>query len=145
MTQAPAFEFRRQGRSTRTALALALAWALILLAGWRLDAALWVLALPALATLPAAWDLWQNPAAGLVLTDEALGWYSGRREVRLDLDEIKCVRLDRRLDMSLRLSVVLTSGKRLRIPAESAPPAEALEPALAARDIAVERHPFSLF
>ncbi len=55
------------------------------------------------------------------------------------------VLLDTRLDFSVRASVVLADGgRKIRLPYESTPPHKALEAALLARGIAVQRHHFSL-
>ena len=55
------------------------------------------------------------------------------------------VRLDRSWDFTIRAIVVLQTGRKLRLPMESTPPAEALAAALEARQIPHERNPFSLF
>lgn len=139
------FEFRRQGRSRRALLALAVTYGLILVALLVFDAAWWLMALLGLCTLPALWDVWRNPAAGLSMTGEALNWHSGRRRAEVPLSEIDHIRLDTRWDFSVRATVLLTNGKRLRLPYEALPPHRSFEAALQARGIRVERHHFNVF
>lgn len=140
-----AFEYHAKGRNLRTLTALALAWALLAMGWWILAIAPWIMALLILPTLPAAWDVWANPSAGLRLDDTVLQWHSGRRSVEIRLDEIDCIRLDRRFDFSIRASVVPHTGRRIRLPVESSPPADLFESALTARGVRIERHPFSVF
>lgn len=140
-----AYVYAAQGRNSRTLSALTIAWAVLAALYLFLNAALWIILLMALATLPALWDLWRNPSAGLVLDDSALLWHSGRRHAEIALSEIEKVRLDRSWDFTIRAIVVLQTGRKLRLPVESTPPTEALVAALEARQIKHERNPFSLF
>jgi len=59
------FRFDARGRNWRTLLAVLLAWCLILIAWVVLGATLWLIIPFSLATLPALWDLWRDPRAGL--------------------------------------------------------------------------------
>ena len=61
------------------------------------------------------------------------------------LSEIDHIRLDTRWDFSVRATVLLTNGKRLRLPYEALPPHRSFEAALQARGIRVERHHFNVF
>lgn len=137
--------YTRPGRSRRTAVALIAAWALLAVALVVLDISLWIAGLLALATLPAVYDLWANPSAGLQLDDKSLGWHSGRRRGEIALADIGKIRLDRGWDFAFRLSVVQANGRRIRLPYECTPPADEIEAALAACGIRTEHHPFSPF
>ena len=75
-----------------------------------------ILAIVALFTLPALWDLTTNPIASLSLSPQALVWQRGKDKVTIPLDTIDHIRLDTRLDLSVRATVKLRSGQRLRIP-----------------------------
>ncbi|WP_371036716.1 hypothetical protein [Rhodosalinus sp. FB01] len=140
-------EFRHEarGRNRRTALALAGAWAAMAAAVLWIDAALWVLAIPALFTLPALWDLISDRRAGLALGAERIAWHAGRRSGEVALAQIETVRFDTRLDLSVRVTLVLRSGRRIRLPQECLPRPAELQSALAARGVSTERHHFSLF
>lgn len=136
--------FESQGRQPRTAITLACVWALLLFLFLRFDAAPWVLGTIALFSLPAAWDLVANPASSMHLTATHARWRAGRRDAEIPWSQIDHVRLDTRLDFSVRATFVLVTGRRLRVPFEATPPHETLEAALKARDVRVERHHFSL-
>ena len=138
------YSFETNGRNRKTLFALIAVWALILLAIAFLDAALWLMALIAFCTAPALYDLLAGRRAGVGLSDAGLSWFAGRRTGDITWDRISHMRLDTRLDFSVRASAVLTSGRKIRLPLESTPPSEAFEQALSARGIKVERHHFSL-
>ncbi len=138
------FSYRRTSRSLTTALVVA-GVLLALWAAWMwLEAAPWLMLVLAVFTLPAVYDLAANPAAGLELRSEELRWYSGRREVQIAHTDIDHVRLDTRLDFSVRASAVLTSGRKIRLPFEATPPHRAFEEALEAKGIKVMRYHFQL-
>ena len=137
-------DWHRQGRSRTTLLVVAAIWATLVLAVLLVDAAPWLMGVIGAFTLPAVCDLASNPAAGFRLDDKGLHWFSGRREAEVGWHEIDHIRLDTRLDFSVRVSVVLHSGRKIRLPYESTPPDKALEASLTARGIRVERHHFSL-
>ena len=138
------FTFHRQARSKRLALTLAVIWGVLLYLYLFLDAAPWIVAVLAAFTLPALADLVANPASGLTLTDQTLSWHSGRRSADLDLTEIDHMRLDTRLDFSVRATAVLQSGRKIRLPFEATPPHQTFEDALAARGIKTRRTHFQL-
>ena len=138
------YSFETNGRNRKTLFALIAVWALILLAIAFLDAALWLMALIAFCTAPALYDLLAGRRAGVGLSDAGLSWFAGRRTGDITWDRISHMRLDTRLDFSVRASAVLTSGRKIRLPLESTPPSEAFEQALSARGIKVERHHFTL-
>jgi hypothetical protein len=143
MTQA-VLDHRNTGRTPRTALVLAGVWGVLILLVVVLEAAIWIVAGLALFTLPALWDLVTDRAAGLVLTGDSLHWFSGRRSDTIPLARVKAVRLDRRLDLSYRSTIVLSDDRRIRIPQECLPDIPVLEAALVKAGVRVERHPFSL-
>lgn len=138
------FTFHRQARSPRLAVLLAGIWAVLLYFYLALDAALWIVGILGLCTLPALADLIRNPSSGLTLSDAALSWHSGRRHADLALEEIDHMRLDTRLDFSVRATAVLCSGRKIRLPFEATPPHQAFEKALEARGIKTRRTHFQL-
>lgn len=139
-----AFHFERAARSPRALVVVALIWAVLALAYLRLDAAPWILGIFALATLPAIWEMITGTRAGLDLDGQRIHWFSGRRALDIPLDQIRAARFDTRLDLSVRVTLLLTSGQRLRLPFEATPPHAAFEARLIAQGIPVERHHFSL-
>jgi len=141
---AETFSYQRNGRSPTTLAIVVSIWAVLIAAILLIDAAPWLMGAVGLFTLPAVWDLYKNPASGLRFTPGALTWFTGTREAEVGWQEIEKVRLDTRLDFSVRASVVLHSGRKIRLPYESTPPHDLLEAALNARGIRTERHHFSL-
>lgn len=138
------FQYETTGRNRRTWVALALVWALILAAIAFLNASLVLMAFVALCTAPALYDLIANRASGLALSDDGLSWFAGRRSGEIAWSKIDHIRLDTRLDFSVRASAVLTSGRKVRVPLEATPPVEQFEAVLQDRGITVKRHHFSL-
>lgn len=139
------FTYHAQGRSLRAAVIVLVIWLGLLFLWLRLDAHPVIIAGLALFTLPACWDFVTDPASGLTLSDDTLNWYSGKRRAEVALAEIAHLRLDTRLDFSVRASVVLHTGRRIRLPFESTPPYQAFEDALQARGIKTLRFHFQLF
>lgn len=138
------YYFTRPGRSLASIAAVVVTWGVVLLAWVAFDAAAWLLVGVLIFTLPALWDIWSHSEAGLALRDGALSWYSGRHKVAVPFGEIDHVRLDTRLDFSVRATAVLTDGRRLRLPYEATPPHQQFESELNARNLRTQRHHFSL-
>ncbi len=141
---ADTYSYRRTGRNRATLLAVTGVWFVLVAAILLVDAAPWLMAILGAFTLPAVWDLYRNPESGLDFTPETLTWFTGSRDASVNWQEIEKIRLDTRLDFSVRASAVLHSGRKIRLPYECTPPHEMLEAALNARGIRTERHHFSL-
>ena len=140
----PPLVFEVQARNPRTLIALLAVWATLAALWFWLDAAPWILGFLAVFTLPALYDLLANPVSGLRLDADTLSWHSGRRHADLALSEIDHMRLDTRLDFSVRATAVLTTGRKIRLPFECTPPHQAFEAALNAHGIKTQRHHFQL-
>lgn len=138
------FTYHRQGRNRRTAISITLIWLGLLFIWIGLEAAPWIVLLLGLFTLPAVWDYVTDPPSGLSLSDDQIHWHSGKREASVGLDEIELVRLDTRLDFSVRVTLVLKTGAKVRLPFESTPPDQPMEEALNARGVATRRTHFQL-
>ena len=138
------FTYQRQGRSIGAMVLLAAIWTALACAWVLIDAAPLILGIIAACTLPALYDVVKNPAAGLSLTQEQLHWHSGPRTAEIPVTEIDRLRLDTRLDFSVRATVILKNGRKIRIPFEATPPHHSFEQALNARNVKTERHHFSL-
>jgi hypothetical protein len=138
------FEHTGHGRNPRTVVVLICIYAALLGALLFLEAAVWLMGALALLTLPAVWDLYTNPSAGVRLDDETLSWHTGRRSAKVALEEIEHMRFDTRLDFSVRVTAILPNRKRVRLPYEALPPHQLFEDAFRVRGVKVERHHFSL-
>ncbi|ASM72722.1 MULTISPECIES: hypothetical protein [Roseobacteraceae] len=136
--------YTRNGRRPATAVTVVVVWVLLGLAMVLLDASIWVAGLGVLATLPALFDLVTARVSSLLLSDTDMGWQSGKRTGGVPLAEIQTVRLDTRLDMSIKATLIRHSGASVRLPLDVVPPAQSFEDALNARGIKVERHHFRL-
>ncbi|WP_108859469.1 hypothetical protein [Ruegeria sp. Alg231-54] len=139
------FEFTRQNRAPRTVGVLICVYAAFLALVIMFDAAWWLVVLLALPTLPAIWDITQNTSAGLVLDQNKLRWFTGTREAEIDRSDIDYVRFDTRWDFSVRVSLILISGKRIRLPDESSPHHREFEQVLQQAGFRIERHHFVTF
>ncbi len=139
------YHFRRQGRSLALILALAAWFSGLVALSLFAEASPWLTALLALPTLPGLYELALNPQSGLDLTPNELRWFSGSRHETVPLKRIARLRLDTRLDLSVRATLILTSGEKLRLPQPAMPPVDALMQACEDHDIVHERHHFSLF
>lgn len=138
------FSFRKQGRNRAALYTVIAIWFVLLALVLLVEAAPWLMAGVGLFTLPALWELYKNPQSGLDFQPEALRWFTVRREGSIPWGEIDRVRLDTRLDFSVRATAVLHSGRKIRLPYECTPPHQLFEAALNARGIRTERHHFSL-
>ncbi|MVO15797.1 hypothetical protein GO984_08245 [Rhodobacteraceae bacterium CY05] len=110
-----------------------------------LQASWWAVAFLALPTLPALWDLWRNTRSELTLDATQVIWRSGQLSDSVTLDQINLVRFDTRWDFSVRVTLILTSGDKLRLPPQVLPPHLMLENALQLRGVQTERHHFTVF
>ena len=137
--------YEPQARSLRAQVAIAV-WAAGLVAmRVVIDAAWVVLALLALPLVPAIIEQLRNPRRWLRLTDKAVIWHDGFSEQEVLLSRIEEVRLDTRLDMSVRARLTLHSKTKLRLPPTVTPRSEILEAELQARGVKVSRQHFRVF
>lgn len=138
------FVFEQQVRKPVTALIVLGIWAVLLAAWLWMEATIWLLLVIGVFTLPAVRDLIRNPSAGLTLSDEEITWHTGKYEGAVTLAEVDHMRLDTRLDFSVRATAVLTTGRKIRLPFEATPPHRDFEAALEARGMRVKRFHFQL-
>ncbi|WP_050602812.1 hypothetical protein [Ruegeria sp. 6PALISEP08] len=139
------YTFARQNRNTRTLVILASVYAGLMALVVLFDAAWWIVWLLALVTLPAVWDVVQNTRAGVQMDQNAIRWFTGKRQGEVMLRDIDFFRFDTRWDFSVRVSIFLQSGKRIRLPDESLPPHHDLESILTEAGFRIERHHFTVF
>ncbi|MEM1004982.1 MAG: hypothetical protein AAF496_11320 [Pseudomonadota bacterium] len=139
------YTFRRQNRNSRTVVILIAVYAALLTLIIVFDAAWWLVGLLSVATLPAVWDILQDSSAGMSMEADQIAWYSGKRQGHINLQEIDYFRFDTRWDFSVRVSMILTTGKRVRLPDESLPPHRTLEKILENAGFTVRRHHFTVF
>ncbi|SLN33451.1 hypothetical protein TRL7639_01477 [Falsiruegeria litorea R37] len=138
------YSFLRHQRQPKTVMILTVIYAGLIALVILFNAAWWIMAGLALFTLPTLWDLATDAKAGLTLDNHVLSWFSGRRSAEVRLDEIDYLRFDTRWDFSVRVTVYLTTDKRVRLPYDSLPPHRTFEEVLQAHGLRVERHHFTI-
>ncbi len=138
------FIFKRSARSPRALAFVALWWIVLLLLYALLNAAPFLILVLAAISLPALYDIGKGATSELQITEADILWRSGRRGAKLPRAQLKSVRLDTRLDLSLRMTLLTHLGDKIRLPYECVPPAAQIEAALSAQDIPFERHHFTL-
>ena len=137
-------EHQATGRTLRAALILSLVWMVILTIWVALNAATWIIVALMLCTLPAALDFATGRVATLRLDKDGITWRSGRQSGDVARARIACVRFETRLDLSVRVRLVLDSGRRITVPQDSLPPWQTLRAGFEDLGIPTERHHFSL-
>lgn len=135
----------RHARSPRNIAIVFAVWAGLAALVLLFDAAWWLMAIFVLPTLPLIWEIASDRQSGLEMDDTRLNWFSGRMSGTTDLNEIEQIRMDTRWDFSVRTTLCLRSGQRVRLPQECTPPHRAFEEVLKERGLAVIRHHFARF
>lgn len=103
-----------------------------------------IMAVALLVSLPAVYDLARNAMAIFKLDGQNITWMSGRQDAKIALNLVDRIRFDTRLDLSIKMTVILTSGRKIRVPVASTPPIEAIEKVLDSVNVKHERHHFTL-
>ncbi|MBU2982816.1 hypothetical protein KO498_13445 [Lentibacter algarum] len=135
---------QRRGRSLAALLTLAAVFGGLLLLVAVIDLNLWIAGVLALFALPAAWEALTDPLSTFELTAHNMSWSTPTVNDELATNLILRARFDTRLDLSVKVTLFLKDGRKLRLPYACTPPHEALEAALKDLGIATERHHFSL-
>ena len=144
MTEILHYRYEKQARTQRTLAILGAWWAMLAVLYFGLGAHPGIVAVLLLFSLPAVYDYGANATATLELTDRDIRWSSGRRSGAMPRAQIKRVRLDTRLDLSVRMTLETHQGGKLRLPYECVPKLKSLEAGLRSADIPFQRHAFSL-
>lgn len=133
--------FTHHGRNPRTFLALAIA--VVILGGLKaVGTTNWILAVLGIFAVPALIDVLLNPVSTFSLTDGVLRWKSATQEAEMRTDQIRSARFDTRLDISVRATLNMVDGSKVRIPNDVLPSPDRLQATLEAYEIEVERHHF---
>lgn len=118
-------------------------WIVVLLLWLALDASPLIVILLLLVLLPAAWDIARDRRATFRLDAHVVEWQSGGQSARIARADIDRMRVDTRLDLSLRITIWTLDGIRFRLPPDAVPPARDLFPALDALDYPYTRRHFA--
>ncbi len=141
----PPLEHASSGRSLRAFLILMLIWLAILTLWFVLHASAWIVLALLVVSLPAVVDFATGRRAWLRLDKTMLRWGSGRAKGEVALARVSKVRFETRLDLSIRVRLLLDDGRRIPLPQDCLPPHPQLQEALEARGLRTERHHFNLF
>ncbi|MGR3714666.1 MAG: hypothetical protein ACU0A6_16280 [Shimia sp.] len=133
--------FTHYGRNRRTFAALAVALA-ILIGLNAIGTTYWIMIVLSLFAVPAAVDVLLNPVSTFSLADGVLRWKSATQEAEMRTNQIRTARFDTRLDISVRATLTMVDGSKVRIPNDVLPSPDRLQATLEAYDIPVERHHF---
>lgn len=138
------YTFQRHGRTRGTLIVLALVYAALFAAWLLLSVAGWIIVALIVFTLPAIWDLWSNPRSEIEITGAAISWSHGKISATIQKSEIQRIRVDLRLDRSIKLTLILKTGRKIRVTQPAIPPLQQLEDALTRFDYSYVKNPFSL-
>ena len=136
------YTFRTVGRNWTTLITTVLVWVVLLTLILQVDMALWLAGIVFAFTLPAVYDLISARASGITVNGDQIAWYAGKRDNSVAANLIDHIKLDTRLDLSVRCTLVLSSGQKVKVPFEACPNHRALETQLHAHDYTTRRQHF---
>ena len=140
---APPFTYTHTGRNWATLLSMLGVWGVLITLILVVDMALWLAGIVFLFTLPALFDVLTARASGLSISHDQIEWHAGRQDGTMTKRLIEIIRLDTRLDFSVRCTLVLYSGQRIKIPFEACPKHQLLEKQLHLHGYKTRRRHFS--
>lgn len=137
------YRHERRGRRTSTLIKLVIVWGIFILGLATLDMAWWIAAIGVAITLPAVVDYIRDTRTWVEVWPGRIVWKSALNSgASTDIDRI---RLDRRFDGGIRITLVHKGATHTRLPPDIAPPVDAFQDALTSAGLSAERHPFSVF
>ena len=137
------YRHERRGRRWGVVVSVVGVWFAVLIAWVVFDPTWWIAALVLAFTLPAILDIIRDTRTWVEVWPNRIKWRSTLHiGDRADVDH---VRLDRRFDGGLKITLIHIGGAQTRLPPDLSPPVDAFETALKTANIAAQRHPFSVF
>lgn len=136
------YQYDKHGRRWAVVVPVVLVWAGVFLGVVVFDMIWWLATTLLVFTLPAIWDIVRDSHASVQIWPNRIVWHSALDTG--DRSDIDHVRLNRRFDGGMRLTLVHVGGATTRLPPDIAPPVDAFQAALERADIPVQRHPFSI-
>lgn len=140
----PPWRYEASARGPRAVLMLVLWWGILIIGLLAIDLNPWIAGVLGALSIPALIELARGTTAWLEVTPGGIGWGSGRRTGFVARNEIDRVRLDTRLDFSLRMTIISVGMARVRLPYECVPRAKTLTKVLDAQGYKHEHHHFAL-
>lgn len=139
------FSHSSRARSWTTLLVLCAIYAGLIWAIQTIDMAPWLAALITTFTLPALLEFAQNQRASLVLDAHSIQWTTHKYDDGAPLTMIRLVQFHTRLDLSVRITLILNDGRKIRLPHACTPPHRAFETALKSQGVKTQRNHFAFF
>ena len=136
------FTYRAIGRNWTTLIVTLSVWVVLAFLSLRVEMAPWLAMIVFLFTLPADYDLISARASGIKVNGDQIAWYAGKRNNSVAANLIDHIKLDTRLDLSVRCTLVLSSGQKVKVPFEACPKHRALEAQLHAHGYTTRRQHF---
>ena len=137
------YRHERHGRSWTVILPILIMWISILLI-WLFFNLIWEMMVILLVfTLPALWDVICDTHSWVEVWPKQIVWASALRGG--DRSDINHVRINRRFDGSIKITLIHVSGAHSRLPPDITPPVDEFQAALKEAGIANQKHPFSPF
>lgn len=137
------YRYEQRGRRWAVVLPVAATWIAVTVGILVLNLVWWIAIPVLLFTLPALLDVIRDTTASVEVWPDRIVWVSALRNG--DRNDIDHVRLNRRFDGGMKITLVHIGGSHTRLPPDVAPPVEAFQEALKQAGLASERHPFSPF
>ncbi|HCP80669.1 MAG TPA: hypothetical protein DIT67_03445 [Octadecabacter sp.] len=137
------YRHERRGRRWGVVLPLLGVWVAIIALWISLNAAWWIVTIALAFTLPALWDVIRDTRTWIEVWPKRIVWGSALRSG--ETADIDHVRLDRRFDGGMKITLIHVGGTHTRLPPDVSPPIDAFQDALKDAGITAQRHPFSVF
>ena len=139
-----AYTYERRGRTITTAIVLALIYLILALGMVLLNLSQWIVAIAFVFTLPAFYDLISDVRSGMAISDQEISWFHSKTSAAIPTADIKRLRIDLRMDRSVKLTIELENGRKVRVAQPATPPLKELEAVLPKAGIEFRKNPFSL-
>jgi hypothetical protein len=136
------YSYHTTGRNWTTLLTTLVVWAVLAFLIIKVEMVWWLAALVFMFTLPAVYDLVTARPSGITIIQDQITWYAGKQTGEAPKRLINHIRLDTRLDLSVRCTLVLYSGQKIKVPFESCPHHRELEQQLIDRGYKPKRQHF---
>ncbi len=138
------YTYERRGRSMITAIVLAVIYALLAIGLVFLSLSQWIVGIVFIFSLPAFWDMLSDVRSGMTINDQEVSWFHGKTSASIPRTDIKLFKIDLRMDRSVKLTIGLENGRKIRVAQPATPPLKHLEEILPEAGIPFRKNPISL-
>lgn len=138
------YVYERRGRTALTAIVVALVYIFLAVGLVYLNLSQWLVLIGFVLTLPAFFDLISDVQSGMTISSDEVSWFHGKKTAAIPLADARRFRIDLRMDRSVKLSIELENGRKIRVAQPATPPLKELEDILSKMGIEYRKNPFSL-